>query len=507
MRRPAGWAAGAALLLATTQASAAGFKWRPWARLQGHTDDVRALVFSLDGRTLVSAGDDERMVLWDVEARKERVRLVGHKDAVRALALDPEARLLASGSEDDTVRLWSLTEGRELATLKGHDDGVLGLDFSADGGTLASGSVDRTVRLWDMRSQEPLGVLKGHSGAVHTVRFNPEGRLLSSASSDKTLRTWDYEGRKEVRSLVEASARWGDLFAFAFHPDGRLTATVIKEVTRASGMRGRRGGISEADFIQLRDGKTGEERGRLSGHLESIAAVAFSPDGRYLASGSYDHSVMVWDVQTLQRASVVNSHGPVTDLDRLYAVAFSPNGRFLAAAGPAKTVYVWEVQGVETVPAVVSGEGRYRPPRLSLPDAPSGAKRARVAVLDLACKGKVEPWVGEVLADTVRTGLLKTGRYELVDRGNLEKVIREQELAVSDLVDASTTVELGKLTGAEALVTGSVARLGKTWAVNLSLTSVSTGKVDAAGRESCPCEEDDLFLVANTAMLKLLGAR
>jgi len=498
----------AGVLLAASSASAAGFTWRPWARLKGHADDVRALVFSLDGRTLVSAGDDQRILLWDVDSKRETARLTGHRGDVRALALAPEAKLLASGAEDDTIRLWSLPDGRELATLKGHDDDVLGLDFSADGRTLASGSADRSVRLWDLRSREPLGVLKGHSGEVHSVRFNPEGRLLSSASTDKTLRAWDYESRKEVRSLVEASARWGDLFAFDFHPDGRLTATVIKEVTRARGRRGRRGGIQETDFIQLRDGKTGEERGRLSGHLESISDVAFSPDGRYLASGSYDHSVMIWDVQTQQRASVINSHGPVTDLDRLYAVAFSPNGRFLAAAGPAETVYVWEVSGVETVPTVVSGEGRYRPPRLSLPDAPAGSpKRTRVAVLDLAGKGKVEAWVGEVLADTVRSGLLRTSRFELVDRNNLEKVIREQELAVSDMVDESTTVELGKLTGAEALVTGSVARLGKTWAVHLTLTNVSTGKVDAAGRESCPCEEDDLFLVTNTALLKLLGAR
>jgi WD40 repeat protein len=105
--------------------------------------------------------------------------LTGHSDGVKCLAISPNGKILASGSQDKTIKLWELETGELINTLVGHWDEVNSIVFSADGQTLISCSRDERIQLWNLSTGKPLHSLSGHQGAVATVAITPVGHPSS----------------------------------------------------------------------------------------------------------------------------------------------------------------------------------------------------------------------------------------------------------------------------------------------------------------------------------------
>ncbi|MFE0245655.1 trypsin-like peptidase domain-containing protein [[Kitasatospora] papulosa] len=313
--------------------------------LTGHLDQVDALTFSPDGRTLISASGDSTALMWDVESGEQQGKpMTGRTGTVAGgatVALSPDGRTLAfdaseSGSDEFVVRLKDLASGEQRGELlTGEDGSVMSMAFSADGKTLATGDFNDTVRLWDVASGKPLRApLGGHSGWVTSLTFSPDGRTLASYGSDFTVRLWDVASGEQRAELP--AGRVGSL-SLAFSPDGR---------TLAGGSLGGR--------VRLWNWASGEQQEELlTGKDDLLMSVAFSPDGQTLAAGNSDGVVRLWDVASAsqRRELLTGQAGEVTSM------MFSPDGGSLAAGSEDGTVRLWNLVTGEQREELLTGEG------------------------------------------------------------------------------------------------------------------------------------------------------
>ena len=245
----------------------------------------------------------------------ELVHVLTGKEWVYCMAFSPDGRLLASGGGDNTVRLWDPATGEHRRTLTGHKASVYCVAFSPDGRLLAS-----------CGGKDGAAVGPGHRRApAHPDRpqrqrlgggVQPGRAAAGRGGGDKTVRLWDPATGEHRRTLTGHS---GCVLAVAFSPDGRLLA---------SG--------SEDGTVRLWDPATGGHRHTLTGHAGTVHAVAFSPDGRLLASGG-DKTVRLWDPATGEHRRTLTGH-----TGWISGVAFSLDGRLLASCGRDNSVRLWD---------------------------------------------------------------------------------------------------------------------------------------------------------------------
>ncbi len=296
--------------------------------LTGHTHRVMSVAFSSDGKMLASAGYDHTIMLWDVATRKPLgPPLEGHTDVVHSVAFSPDGTMLASGSWDNSVRLWDIATGQALdQALEGHTSSVQSIAWSPNGQTLASGSSDGTVIVWDVATRQPRGpplanhtaAVIGNPATVWSVAFSPDGKMLAASGCEKSesvycriasVRLWDVASQQLLEVLPYKQS--GGVLSVAWSSDGKSLASSSNNGTIT---------IWDVTSRQMREPI-------LTGHHAPVWSVAWSPDGRTLASASYDRTVGIWNVMAHQRlAAPFNGR-----TDMIFSVAWSPDGKLLAS--------------------------------------------------------------------------------------------------------------------------------------------------------------------------------
>jgi WD40 repeat protein len=273
--------------------------------------------------------------------KPELVVATGHWGRVTSLAFSPDGSVLASGSQaDSTIRLWELATGRELRTLTGHEFGISSLAFSKDGSLLASASSDRTIKLWEVASGRELRTVTTYNRFAYVVQFSPDGRLLATVGDD-SVDLWEIGSWRKIRTIVGSGPH-----AVAFSPKERLLAS--------AGLTGPFDYAHPDDAkwsIRLWDIDTGQEVRELPRQPYGISTVAFSPDGRVLASGGA--SLKLWDVTSGLEIRTLNGHTSAVE-----AVAFSQDG-LLATASRDKTVRLWEASTGRAIRTLDGGHDNF----------------------------------------------------------------------------------------------------------------------------------------------------
>ena len=167
------------------------------------------LAITPDGKQAISKHGvlDHFIVIWDIETGESLMTLEGHTNTVKGIALTPDGKKLVSSSYDKTLKVWDLESGQCLATFEGHKGKVFGLAVTPDGKRVVSGSRDHTLKLWDLESGQCLATFKGHTDAVFGVAITPDGKRVVSGSADNTLRVWELPG-EWVRIEPSLSTRY-----------------------------------------------------------------------------------------------------------------------------------------------------------------------------------------------------------------------------------------------------------------------------------------------------------
>ncbi len=329
--------------------------------------------------------DEAEAALKVAIAGQSGLATFAHYEAVNEVAISPDGKTLLSASNDNTGRLWDLFGGQELHTLMGHTDRLVTADFSPDGRLAATGSDDGTARLWDTASGEELFALTGHEGTVWLVAFSPDGSLLLTFGDDNTARVYDTARGTQVAVHAEHK---GEIGHAAFSPDGTKVATASFDgfahiwdarsgKTLVSVGGDYTGGIEwvswdsdgsrivtgdDGGAAEVWDAVSGEFLFGLYGRSDSrVTRVAFSPGDEYLATGDLDGKVHLWNGKSGRHIFEMKGHGcdaaeDGTPLCAIWAVEFSPDGRYLATLGRDKTVHLWDTFSRESLTVMQHGE-------------------------------------------------------------------------------------------------------------------------------------------------------
>ncbi|KAF8751465.1 NACHT domain [Rhizoctonia solani] len=321
--------------------------------LQGHTSHIRSVIFSPDSTRLFSCSADGTIRVWnvqDIDTSNPLPTASSLSSPIYSIRYSRSGTRVVSGSRDGSIHVWDVATGQlVLGPLHGHKDRVLSVDYSADDRYIASGSRDSTVRIWDgLTGQDIHGPMKGHSGSVNCVRFSPDSMVIVSGSIDGTVRVWDVSTGQQVTQLFQGD---GWIRSFGISPDGHRVVCGsfdgrIVVLDRHSGAT--LVGPIAAHKGQIWDAETGKQLvvcGETGGaHSSLVLSVSFSPNGLYVASGSEDHTVRVWDSENGKLI-----HGPLKGhTDRVTCIQFSPDGSHLVSSSYDHTIRFWDVSLLET---------------------------------------------------------------------------------------------------------------------------------------------------------------
>jgi RNA polymerase sigma factor (sigma-70 family) len=393
--------------------------------------------FTPDGKSLVSADEDGRVIVWDLGAGKERFVLDSHGWIGRSLALTPDGKTVAVGTVYNVIRLWDVETGKECFTdPPGHDAPVHAVAFSPDGKFLVTGGENRRINVWDAVSGRHLRAIAGMS--AKDVSFSPDGKRLAAAwINDANARVWDLATGEELLKVSHDASK--GVQAIAFTPDGKKLVSLDRPGAQGAGARvnlwdaatgkrmsqmmtpnvfphclalapdGKLAAVGDQGQppVRLCDLERGKELTPIPSNQSVVVSAAFSPDGRILATGGGDLTVCLWETASRSLIATLRGH------DRtVAAIVFSPDGRLLASAdgepmtpqwkaNPSQKIHLWDiVTGKELLQ--LDGHGSNVTSLAFSPDGKrlvSGLANGTVLIWDMATRVKVSSPAAEGLQE------------------------------------------------------------------------------------------------------------
>jgi WD40 repeat protein len=452
-----------------------------YCALPGHERDVETVAFSPDGRNLVSGGHDHTVRLWDLSTRKTVAPWLAHGSEVYGTTFSPDGKLAVSLGSDRTIRLWDTITSQQLRVLRGHTDWISCVAFSPDGRTVVSGSQDQTIRFWNVDTGKRLSQIAETESWPLSLAFSPDGKILAfvpwrGGRHSGVLRLWDLTLGKELRRYTEPPQkdRPRGFRSVQFADDGKtllvvnypsvllLDAKTTVEIRRFDNCFGPLAwspdnklfatGTGEPDQkIRLCVVATGKDLYRFS-QWGPYSCVAFSPDGKMLASSNEDKIIRLWEVATGQLRRQFEGHQ-----GRVRSLAFAPDGRRLISGNDDTTMLIWDVtdwpqgrthkllpkdlQAVWSDLSRQDGNTAHRAiwTMAAVPEQTVPFLQQQVRPVAATSPERIEQLVAEL--DSARFAVRQQAMQELEKLGELAQPILRKSLAAQPTLEARQRVE------------------------------------------------------------------
>ena len=325
--------------------------------LEGHKEAVISVAFSPDGQCLASGSGDTTVRFWDIYTQTPQFTCEGHKHWVLCISWSPCGRKLVSACKNGTILLWNPKTGKQIGrAMSGHKMWVTSLCWepfhkNPECQYLVSASKDCDLRIWDTVRAQVVRILSGHTKSVTSVKWGGSG-LIYSASQDRTVKVWRAEDGILCRTL-EGHAHWVNTLALnvdyvlrtgPFHlgRNANETETSVEYAKKQYESVGEEILVSGSDDFTLYLWKPEKEKksiARMTGHQQLINDVKFSPNGRVIASASFDKSIKLWESSTGTYIASLRGH-----VQAVYSIAWSADSRLLASGSADSTLKVWSMK-------------------------------------------------------------------------------------------------------------------------------------------------------------------
>jgi len=289
--------------------------------IQAHAGQVHSVAFSPDGATLSSCGEDGTIGIWDTATGNEKLRLHPEPPGViMGVAYSPDGKSIIAGGRNGLVYIFDTNRGQLRTTLSGQHSRVWSVAVSPDGKVVAS-TGDYEITLWELASGRMRTNITGIKGVVKTGAFVDNSTFATGTgwgSDILGVDLWNIENGSHISGFTSPVG----IFSLATGPNGKFLVT---------------GGLAQ---VQLYDTITGQLIGPFKGHQGSVQSVAFSPDGKFVLSGSIDRTLRMWPIPPIPR-----TNGPVigAHLDSIFSVAISWDGTMAASGANDGSIKLWNL--------------------------------------------------------------------------------------------------------------------------------------------------------------------
>lgn len=369
--------------------------------LRDHKGTLNYAEFSRNGKYVITASNDNTARLWDWEEKKS-TELVGHNNFVRIARFSPDSQTVITGSKDKTARVWNL-DGEQLDSLDGHESGVNSIEFSHSGDSLITITDNKIARIWNISGREDPIVInwsdekieiakftpddkaivivsvdsmklwplpfkgeskihfKGHTEKINSIEFSADSQFIITASNDKTARLWDLQGNlKEIllghqEPVISAHFAGNDLNIVTTSWDNTSRFWKLDRGKSQNFKVDRKTSIGltinapKEYYVFTTDtnntvhlwNKEGIDTIKLKGHKDFVSSVAFSADGKFIVTASFDGTARIWDENGKELYPPLKGHK-----HGVKSAEFSQDGKYIVTAGSDNTARIWSRNGI-----------------------------------------------------------------------------------------------------------------------------------------------------------------
>jgi len=281
---------------------------------------IYTIAFNPAGNLLATGGHG--IVLWDVYTGREIMRLDDEErvSPIHAIVFSPNGKILVS-SGGRAISLWHIEKGQKLKHFDSHEGTIKTIALSPNGEMLASDTgIGGLVLLRNIFTGQILRQFEGHQGEVNGIAFSPDGQFLASCD-DEMVHLWNVQTGEKLKDFIHPQKRFNKVHAIAFSPNGQQ---LISGTWDGS--------------VHLWEVNSGQQQNCLEENTGSVQSLAFHPQGHCFAAGFSDHKIRLWNIYTAQEILYLEGH-----TGGINAIAFNPNGTLLASGSEDKKVQLWDM--------------------------------------------------------------------------------------------------------------------------------------------------------------------